>query len=83
MSHWFVGCEEKREPEEYLECSRGVFELGQVGVRCKGTAIIARVGLDSSEWKGLLIFPTPFMKTLAQFPLKFELEILKQKIRRK
>jgi hypothetical protein len=65
MSYRFVGWEEKEDIEEYTDCSRGVFELGQVGVHWKGTAIIGRVGLDSSECKGLLIFHSPFMKTLA------------------
>jgi hypothetical protein len=48
----------------------GVFELGQVGVHWKRTAIIGRVGLDSSECKELLIFSLPFYENIGIIPVE-------------
>jgi hypothetical protein len=42
--------------------------------------LFGRVGLDSSEWKRLLILLPPWMKTLAWFLPKFQLETIKHRI---
>jgi hypothetical protein len=60
-SYWFVGWEEQKQTEEFTDCSRGVFELGQVGVPWDG-------------WFGLVVMerisesPLPFYENISTVP---------------